>query len=71
MKFETVRIYSLSEFSVCCHPKILLPWQRDVTTFSLYHSPLSALMGVCIKRVEFRETVRAFFPQGQIKENYP
>ena len=25
MKFETVRIYFLSEFSVCCHPKILLP----------------------------------------------
>ena len=40
MKFETVRIYFLSEFSVCCHPKILLPWQRDVTTFSLYYSTL-------------------------------
>ena len=36
MKFETVRIYFLSEFSVCCHPKILLPWQRDVTTSPLY-----------------------------------
>ena len=35
MKFQTVRIYFLSEFSVCCHPKILLPWQRDVTTFPL------------------------------------
>ena len=22
-----------SEFSLCCHPRILLPWQRDVTTF--------------------------------------
>ena len=39
MKFETVRIYFLSEFSVCCHPKILLPWQRDVTTSSLYSFP--------------------------------
>ena len=37
MKFETVRIYFLSEFSVCCHPKILLPWQRDVTTSPLYY----------------------------------
>ena len=36
MKFATVQIYLLSEFSVCCHPKILLPWQHDVTT-----SPLS------------------------------
>ena len=35
MKFGTVRIYFLSEFSVCCHPKILLPWQRDVTTSPL------------------------------------
>ena len=23
-------------FSVCCHPEILLPWQRDVTTSPLY-----------------------------------
>ena len=30
MKFETVRIYFFSEFSVCSHPKILEP--RDVTT---------------------------------------
>ena len=22
--------------SVCCHPKILLPWQRDVTTSPLH-----------------------------------
>ena len=36
MKFKTVRIYFLSEFSVCFHPKILLPWQRDVTTSPLY-----------------------------------
>ena len=26
----------LSEFSVCCHPEILLLWQRDVTTSPLY-----------------------------------
>ena len=34
IKFETVRIHFLSEFTVCCHPEILLPWQRDVTTNS-------------------------------------
>ena len=33
---ETVRIHSLSDGLVCCHPEILLPWQRDVTTSSLY-----------------------------------
>ena len=38
MKFETVRILFLSEFSVCCHPKILLPWQPDVTTFPLQYT---------------------------------
>ena len=36
MKFETVRIYFFSEFSVCCHPKFLLPWQHDITTSPLY-----------------------------------
>ena len=36
MKFET--------FSGCCHPKILLPWQRDVTT-SLFHSFLLTCPG--------------------------
>ena len=39
MKFETVQIYFLSEFSVCCHPNILLLWQRDVTTSPLYSLP--------------------------------
>ena len=26
----------MSEFSVCFDPEILLPWERDVTTSSLY-----------------------------------
>ena len=43
MKFETVRIYFLSDVLICCHPEILLPWQRDVTTFPLYHAPLFAI----------------------------
>ena len=40
MTFEIdVRInLKVTLFSVCCHPKILLPWRRDVTT-----SPLSKL----------------------------
>ena len=33
MKFETVRIYFLRDVLICCHPEILLPWQRDATTF--------------------------------------
>ena len=45
MKFETVRIYFLSEFSVCSHPKILLPWQRDVTTSPLYSVPMLGFLG--------------------------
>ena len=36
MKSGTVRIYFLSEFAVCCHRNILLPWERDVTTSPLY-----------------------------------
>ena len=36
MKFETVRIYFLSEFPVSCHPKLLLPRRRDLTTSPVY-----------------------------------
>ena len=40
MKFETVRIHFIlikETLSICCHPEILLPWQRDVTNSPLYH----------------------------------
>ena len=51
-KFEIMRIYFLSEFSVCCRAKILLPcmatWRNDVSSL-------------------FRKNIRAFFPQGQRK----
>ena len=36
IKFEQGRIHFISEFSVCFDPEILLPWERDVTTSSLY-----------------------------------
>ena len=38
MKFETVLIHFLNDVLVCCHPEILLPWQRDVTTYLYYNS---------------------------------
>ena len=34
-----MQIHSLSEFSVCCHPEILLPWEHDVMTSPLYSGP--------------------------------
>ena len=43
MNFETVQIHFLGKFSVCCHPEILLPWQRDVTT-SPYSTTLKNLI---------------------------
>ena len=36
MKFETVQIHILSDVLAGCHPEMLLPWQRDVTTSPLY-----------------------------------
>ena len=36
MKFETVQIHILGDVLVGCHPEMLLPWQRDVTTSPLY-----------------------------------
>ena len=37
MKFETVRIliHLLSDVLICCHPEILLLWQREETTSPL------------------------------------
>ena len=35
MKFETVRIHFLSYVLACCHPEILLPWQREAATLSI------------------------------------
>ena len=37
MKFQIVWTDFYVTLSVCCHPKILLPWQRDVTTSPLYY----------------------------------
>ena len=37
MKFETVQIHFLRDVLIFCHPEILLPWQRDVTTSPLYY----------------------------------
>ena len=48
MQFETARIYLLSDV----HPEILLPWQRDVTTFPLYRQLL------CSKRPRFQSEVK-------------
>ena len=43
-----MRIHFLGEFSVCGHPEILLPWERDVTTSPLYYErsnrPWAAIM---------------------------
>ena len=36
VKIETLWIHFLSELSVCCHPEILPPCQRDKTTSRLY-----------------------------------
>ena len=36
VKFEIVQIDFYMTLSVCCHPKISLPWQCDVRTPPLY-----------------------------------
>ena len=38
VKFEIVRKDFSMTLSVCCHLKLLLPWQRDVTTSLLHWS---------------------------------
>ena len=39
VKFEIVQIDFEVTLWVCCRPKILLPWQRDITTSPLYSPP--------------------------------
>ena len=43
MKFETVQIHFLSDVFGLFHPKILVPWQRDVTTSPLYYKLIKIL----------------------------
>ena len=38
MKSETVQIHFLSDALICCHPEILLPWQRDVSNSPIYYA---------------------------------
>ena len=38
MKFEILQIDLQVTSSVCCRPKILLPWKRDETTSLLYRA---------------------------------
>ena len=60
--------------SICCHPKILLPWQRDVTTSPIYtvtNGPklkfgLYSEMAI-LTRVSLQENVWSFLPGGQTK----
>jgi len=55
MKFETMRIHFLSDVLICCHPEILLPWQRDVTTSPLYYGAV------------FGDAIRPSFPRNLVK----
>ena len=45
MEFETVLVWIqfLSDGLGCCHSAILLPWQRDVMTSSLYFKYIHTL----------------------------
>ena len=66
MEFEIVRIYLLS---VCWDPKILLPWQRDVTTYPLYT--------VCVEKlykIELRQKIKRFLKiktRGRLLAPFP
>ena len=66
MKFETVRIYFLSELSVCCHLKLLLPWQRDVTTSPLCCKTNTQVRG--IPKMPLLQNIQFYF-QGKIPNN--
>ena len=60
-----MRIYFLREFSVCCHPKILLPWRRDVTTSPLYcFSSASLILGPQMVHIDPRKYTQSYPHRG-------
>ena len=48
MKFEQCNFTFEVFYSVCCHPDILPPWQRDVTTSPLYLMVLLPCSQECV-----------------------
>ena len=58
-----MQIYFLNEFSVCCHPHFLLPWQHDVTTSPLYSRTL------VIKFFDLLVAVACIF-EGRLEKKY-
>ena len=48
MKFEQCNFTFEVFYSVCCHPEILPPWQRDVTTSPLYLMALLPRSQECV-----------------------
>ena len=67
MKFETVRIHFLSDVLVCCHSRTLLPWQRDVTTSSLYRlqTQLYFLLLLLSNKAEEASSLAGYLTKGK------
>ena len=60
MKFETVRIHFLRDVLVCCHPKILLPWQRLLLSIHQHHLIKSFSSAVFFSFAEMKDYITAF-----------
>ena len=54
-----MRIHFLREFSVCGHPEILVPWERDVTTSPLYYERSNIDLGPPL----WKRPIIKFFPK--------
>ena len=70
MKFETVRIHFLSDVLLCCHPKILLPWQRDVTTSPLYWWCIACVFHIWWALVGYEELAEELEPIFWMNNKY-
>ena len=64
VKFEIVRMDFKVTLSVCCHPKILLLWQRDVTTSPLYCA--ATTVPVCVQKPH-----PVWFSWRSMRKSYP
>ena len=71
MKFETVQINFLSDDLICCHPEILLPWQRDVSNSPLYYAWVqNCIRKTCIEcsTKTFLDSRRVFLQYAKIEQ---
>ena len=63
-----MRIHVLATFSVCFHPEIFLPWQREIMTFlSIYHKTAGDFWQIT---TQLKTSARQYWPEFSLIDYY-